>query len=153
MDNSNLESAIAIRVFDILGIFSKEMPDIRNDNYLITESIWAGKLIIDEENQIIFLYSEKNDNRYMITKYLHPKSSWFNLVSLDQEDCELNKIYVSIEVEEKIKFRDISYVEIADLLKGFELIRQYMPNWLAYEPDSKDLDILSNFIKSICIEE
>jgi len=154
MTNSNLQSAIVIRILDVLGIFSKDMSDIRNDNYNITDSIWAGKLKIDDDNQIIFLYSEKNESKYMITKYLSSaeKSNWFNLVSLDQEEPDLNKMYISIEIEKNLKFREISYIELADALRGFELIRQYMPSWLRYEPKKEDLDILDKFIKSIKVD-
>ena len=154
MVNSNLQSAVVLRILDVLGIFSKDMFDIRNEIYYISDSTWAGKLKIDDDNQIIFLYSEKNEYKYMITKYLSSasKSNWFNLVSLDVEDVDLNKAYISLEIEKELKFREISYMEISDLLKGFELIRQYMPSWLRYDPQKEDLDMLNKFINSIELE-
>jgi hypothetical protein len=150
-----LQAAIAKRVLDILGIFSKDMPDIRNEFYSISKNIWAGRIPIEDDNDVIFLYSEKNDNKYMLTKFssTNIKSNWFCIISMsDDEDPDLNKIYSTIEIDKSLKFIDISNMELANLFKGFELIRQYTPFWAKYEPSKEFLEVLSKFVGSIEVE-
>lgn len=152
---THLQAAIAKRILDILGIFSKDMPDIRNEFYYISKDIWAGRIPIEDDNDVVFLYSEKNENKYMLTKFssTNIKSNWLCIVSMsNDEDPDLNKIYCSIEIDKSLKFLDISKIELANFFKGFELIRQYTPFWGKYSPSKEYLEVLNKFIGSIDIE-
>ncbi len=151
----HLQASITVRILDSLGVVSREMPDIRESQYLVKPKIWSGKVELSENDSVVFLYSEDSDMKFMITKFISKASTesysnWYCFVCGDivTEDPELNKMFSSY-TEKNNKFREVSFFEMANILRGFEMIRTNMPYWLPNKPTTNDIDSLSTFINSL----
>lgn len=149
-----LRSSIALRIMDAVGIFSKDMQDIRRELFEIKRNLWASKIDIDSGEAVIVLYSQVGDKKYMITKRQDEQSKlqlWFCFICIDDTDdnYEMNNIFAANISNNDIRFRDISMLEAANILTGFELIRQFTSVWAQYKPTEMDINVMSKFISSL----
>jgi hypothetical protein len=142
-----------------LGILSKDMPDIRNENFKTKEkNIWALKANIEEDSSVIVLYSETDENKYMIAGLKNdkiPQKMWFCIICGDceEENPELNRIFIINENKSKITIREANIIEMANILITFECFRNFSNGWFNYEPEISDYLIIKKFTNSISEEE
>jgi len=154
----NLRASIAVRILDSLGVVSKEMNDIRNDIFLHHYKdfdIYSGRVNYSDNESVVFLYTEYDDEKYMITFMENNKGNdsafIFCIVSgdVENEDPDLNKLIIG---NKDSNFREVSYLEGAKILNTFEIIRNHMPNWGHNIPKDSQFKYLLNFIKAIRVE-
>lgn len=150
-----LESSLALRIMDILGIFSKDMPNIRTDNFKLKKhDIWSVKMPIDGESDIDILYSEDGDKKYMITG--SDKSNlWFCIIIGDSEENnpELNRIFISQFLKEDFSIREADTIEISNVFATFECLRHFFKGWYKCDPKENEVSIMKKFISSITEED
>lgn len=151
----HLESSIALRIMDVLGIFTKDMPNIRNELLKINKNnIWAVKMPIDDEFGINILYSEFDDKKYMTCGNEKAKT-WFGIIigCSDESNPEMNKIFMINQLKDDISIREADTIEIANIFTTFECFRHFFNGWHKYEEKEDDLKIMKKFISSIKEEE
>jgi len=154
-----LKAAVAIRILDSLGVVSKEMVDIRNDNFLKVykdDKFYSGRVNYSEKESLVFIYTELENNDKYMTAFVETDNGGSGefvlcIVSGDviEESPDLNKLIIGTK---SLKFREVSYLESAKFLNTFEVIRNHMPNWEPNDPDEKSLKYLIEFMKIITIE-
>ena len=152
-----LKAAVTVRILDSLGVVSKEMQDIRNKNFLVNAEppMFAGKVGITSEHDMIFLYSEKDNTKFMLTTLLDKtNNNWFGFISADieNEDPESNKILSTYYQNKELRFREVSFFEVASILRTFEVVRDNMPYWVPFKCEKEHIDIMTTFMKSFEIE-
>ena len=139
---------------DSIGIFSKDMQDIRRDLFEVKRNLWSCKVDIDNGEAVIILYSQVGDKKYMITKRQDSKNSlqlWFCFACIDDadENYEMNNVFAANLSNDNLRFRDVSMLEVANVFVGFELIRQFTSTWAQYKPTELDVNVMSRFILSL----
>ena len=150
-----LESSLALRIMDILGLFSKDMPNTINDNFKLKKhDMWAVKVPIDGESDINILYSESGDKKYMITGSDKSKL-WFCIIVGDAQETnpELNRIFISQFLKEDFSVREADTIEIANVFASFECLRHFFKGWYKFEPKENEISIMKKFISSIAEED
>lgn len=154
-----LKSSIGIRILDSIGVVSNDMPDIRNNSFLLpidfrNFSIFSGKISI-EDGDVIFIYGERDDNKYMMS-LLNGKAGVYRLyiVSMDlvNESPDLNNIFLGITDSDVEKYRELSFLEAGSFLVSFELIRNHISNWYPYKPTNKETNLFFDFLDKIKTE-
>ena len=159
MDNieTKLQSSIVLRIIDSLGVFTKSMPDIRNEFFKVKdENAYAAMVNLSDKNAIITLYCEAGENKYMVTRAFHEKKKtiWYCLACFDYNDDnpDLNQVYTLNVNDDKYIFSQTSFIEKANLLVTFECIRNFFSGWEIYSPSNDDLDTLYKFKANLSVE-
>jgi len=151
-DTKKLESAIVLRIIDCLGIFSKDMPDIRNHNFATkVNNIWAIKNNIENYNSIVILYSEIGDKKVLLSSMGADKDTWVCVVCGDaeEESVEMNKVYLLNIIKDKWSIREIDTIELANLFTTFECFRTFFSGWEQYDAKEEELSIIKKFVSSL----
>jgi hypothetical protein len=142
----NLHPTITSSIIDSLGIYTKQMPDIRINQYKAGSNIYAGYTDISATDKISILYKEQNDAKYMTIKFANT-DIWFCLISFE-EDNDDNNTFVAKIIDNKFHFRNISNIELANLLVSFEIVKQYASCWKPYKPQKAEFELLNSFISN-----
>ncbi|MFZ4768691.1 MAG: hypothetical protein ACOYLO_00825 [Ferruginibacter sp.] len=150
-----LQSSIAIRIIDSLGVITKDLPDIRSDTFKTKHNnIWAVSTILNENINLIILYYEA-DMKYMLCGLKEKNiDNWKGIVCGDEteEEYELNNIFAVKLIDKEFSIREISIIEIGNLLVTFECIRNFFNGWNQYVPADSEIKTFKEFIKSISKE-
>lgn len=154
-----LTSSITIRIMDILGIASKDMPDIRNENFLVKKekNIWALKGQLNESYTTLILYAENDGMKYMCANF-DPSAkdiAWVCLIcgDLTEEEPDLNKAYVLHINDGNYFAREANTIELAHMLTAFEMFRNFFSGWSPYQPKDSETEIIKAFMRIIVSEE
>jgi len=157
----HLQSSIALRIMDSMGVISNDLPPINHELYKTkrASNVYAAKTGFEEGSSIIALYSEHGDMKYMITRIASDNDNknklWFCIACGDtkEENPDLNRIFALNVFDEKYIFRETSIIEIANILVSFECVRNYCAGWSPYDASVDDIATIKDFIKSLKEED
>lgn len=163
-----LTSAAVIRVFESIGLISKEMPSIKREAFQHSDNVWAGKIPVTNDNSFLLtVYVELENIKYAAMTMCsddNKESFWYYVVCGDEtcENVEMNKIIVTGEVnqindgDKKQTYKvlsEISCYDLYDFLKGFEIVRTYMIEIEPIKVEDSIVKKVLEFSKTLAIEE
>ncbi|HUU87015.1 MAG TPA: hypothetical protein VMX17_04590 [Candidatus Glassbacteria bacterium] len=164
-----LQSAIVLRVMALCGVLPEHKPSINSPQFKIKDNIYGYKIGIDEESYLGFLYSKREECKFLSLKMFFPADEtvwgWYFAVCGDEEgeSFDSNKLFGEIDKsalaiqDEKIKdgfdIIELSPSRATKLITGLEGLWEYMPTFSKFEPKEKDLKKFLMFIESIGLED
>ncbi len=162
-----LTSAAVIRIFESIGLISKEMPSIKREAFQHTDNVWTGKIPLSNDNSFLLtVYVELENIKYAAMTMCSEdvkESFWYYVVCGDEtcENVDMNKIIVTGEVsktddDKKQTYKvlsEISCYDLYDFLKGFEIVRTYMIEIEPIKVEDSVVKKVLEFSKTLAIEE
>jgi len=161
-------STAVLRVLETVGIISKEMPTIKQKQFQQNENIWAGKIIVDDSSYILIVYAELTEFKIVMSRMvttINDEGFWHYVICGDEtcNNIDLNKVLIETkfstidhntnEPTDKIITTDISCYDLCDFIKGFEIIKRYMPKLETITLTNDIIDKVINVSKTLTIEE
>ncbi len=155
MTEEQLKSSLSLRIMDIFGVYTRDMPDVRTLMYK-NDNIFAGAYNVSAKEKITFIYKEIADNKYAHLAFYMDKVVYNYIIAncdSKEEDPGLNNVYIHLVSKGENIYREAKIIEIASLFKSTELLRQLFSNWDTNNDFAINLKALNEFIKSIKVEE
>lgn len=150
-----LRSSLALRIIDIFGIYTRDMPDIRTLMYK-HNNIFSGSYNLSASDKIFFIYKEVADNKFAHISFSSNDAIYNYIISICDEtkqDTGMNNIFIHTIKDGKNSFRVAKIIELANLFKATELLRQLFSNWDINDNVSNNTKALNDFLASIKIQE
>lgn len=138
-----LYSSICVRVVDTFGLISKDMRDVREEVFgQNISSTWAlsikeQPIIVKQLDDGIIVFINTDPNIYYVFSCNDPKN----------EKPEENNAYCLSIDKQDIQIRDVSVIELANILMFVELVRNFNMEFNIYSLSKTDIKALNYFLK------
>ena len=151
-----LEASIVYRIMDSFGLFTKELPTIKTEQYRNQKfpNLWSARVNLFEHTHISANLCTSNklhhNFHYLTIKFTDDNQDQPIIYCLvcNEADYLMDHIFLyDTNNKQEFKTHKPSALIIANLLKGFEEIREYVPHWLPYEATQEDIKIIHAFAK------
>jgi hypothetical protein len=138
-----LYSSICLRVIDAFGLISKDMMDVRQQTFEQSQprtwalSVQDQHIIVKQQDDSLIVFISTDQNIYYV----------FDCNDKTNEHPEENNVYCLIVDKQDIQVRDVSVIELANILMFAELIRNFNMELNIYSLSKVDTKTLNYFLK------